>query len=89
MTIGFAFILACLVLVPCVFLFSGRDTDHLKAICKECQRDALLDWTDKDLIAAEHDAARPVKPQRKHSPSTPPSESKPCPVNHSSSLLLK
>ena len=60
MTVGFAFILACLILVPCVFLFSGRDTDHLKAIRKECQRDALLDWTDKDLIAAEHDAARPA-----------------------------
>ena len=70
MTIGFAFILACFILVPCVFLFSGSDTDHLKAIRKECQRDALLDWTDKDLIAAEHNAARPVKPQRKHSPAT-------------------
>ena len=70
MTIGFAFILACLILVPCVFLFSGRDTDHLKAIRKECQRDALLDWTDKDLIAAEHDAARPAKPQRNLPPAT-------------------
>ena len=70
MTIGFAFILACLVLVPCVFLFSGRDTNHLKAIRKECQRDALLDWTDKDLIAAEHNAARPAKPYLTHSPAT-------------------
>ena len=70
MTIGFAFILACLILVPCVFLFSGRDTDHLKAIRKECQRDALLDWTDKDLIAAEHDAARPARRPLKHSPAT-------------------
>ena len=68
MTIGFAFIIACLVLVPCVFLFSGSDTDHLKAIRKECQRDALLDWTDKDLIAAEHDAARPARPHPAHSP---------------------
>jgi hypothetical protein len=70
MTIGCAFLLACLILVPCVFLFSGSDTDHMKAIRKECRRDALLDWTDKDLIAAEHNAARPVKPQRKHSPFT-------------------
>ena len=70
MTIGFAFIIACLVLVPCVFLFSVRDTDHLKAIRKECQRDALLDWTDKDLIAAEHDAAHPAKPYLSHSPAT-------------------
>ena len=70
MTIGFAFILACLILVPCVFLFSGSDTNHLKVIRKECQRDALLDWTDKDLIAAEHDAARPVNQYSAHSPAT-------------------
>ena len=70
MTNGFAFILACLILVPCVFLFSGSDTDHPEAIRKECRRDALLDWTDKDLIAAEHNAARPVKPQRNLSPAT-------------------
>ncbi|MBP3210424.1 MAG: hypothetical protein J6M64_11065 [Oscillospiraceae bacterium] len=70
MTIGFAFILACLILVPCVFLFSGSDTDHPEAIRKECRRDALLDWTDKDLIAAEQDAACPVKEYSVHSPAT-------------------
>lgn len=67
MTIGFAFIIACLILVPCVFLFSGRDTNHLKAIRKECQRDALLDWTDKDLIAAEQNAACPANTKLQHS----------------------
>ena len=70
MTIGFAFIIACLVLVPCVFLFSGSDTDHPEAIRKECRRDAQLDWTDKDLIAAEQNAARPAKTNLQHSPAT-------------------
>ena len=70
MTIGFAFILACLILVPCVFLFSGSDTDHPEAIRKECRRDSLLDWTDNDLIAAEQNAARPVKEYSAHSPAT-------------------
>ena len=70
MTIGFAFILACLILVPCVFLFSGSDTDHPEAIRKECRRDALLDWTDKDLIAVEQDAARPAKTNLQHSPAS-------------------
>ena len=67
MTIGFAFILACIILVPCVFLFSGSDTDHMKAIRKECRRDSQLDWTDKDLIAAEQNAARPANTKLQHS----------------------
>ena len=70
MTIGFAFILACLILVPCVFLFSCSETDNLKAIRKECRRDSQLDWTDQDLIAAEQDAARPAKTNLQHSPAT-------------------
>lgn len=70
MTIGFAFILACLILVPCVFLFSGSDTDHPEAIRKECRRDSQLDWTDNDLIAAEQNAARPAKTNLQHSPAS-------------------
>ena len=80
MTIGFAFILACLILVPCVFLFSGSDTDHPEAIRKECRRDALLDWTDKDLIATEQDAAYPANTKLQHSPATVRIETVDCDV---------
>ena len=85
MTIGFAFILACLILVPCVFLFSGRDTDHLKAIRKECQRD----WTGQTKTSSQPSMTLHALQNRNESTPLPPSESKPCPVNHSSSLLLK
>ena len=44
-----------------VFLFAGKDTDHRNALRRECQREALLDWTDKEILSSLHDnTLRPV-----------------------------
>ena len=59
-------LLAC---IPLVFLFAGKDTNHRNAIRLECQREALLDWTDKDLLATERDNT--LRPERKPVPALP------------------
>ncbi len=67
---GTVLILTLLACLPLVFLFAGKDTDHRNAVRRECQRDALLDWTDKDLLAAEHDGAlRPARAPKQAAPS--------------------
>ena len=44
-----------------VFLFAGKDTDHRNALRRECQREALLDLTDKEILSSLHDnTLRPV-----------------------------
>ena len=57
---GAAFILTALICIPFTFLFAARDTDHLKAIRRECQQDALLDWTDKDVLSSLHSPHTPA-----------------------------
>ena len=63
--IGFYFTVLILVMVPLVFLFAGVDTTHQRAERKQCQKDALLDWTDKDLLAAEHGSQSRKKAEQK------------------------
>ena len=63
---GTVIILTLLACIPLLFLFAGKDTDHFNAIRRECQKDALLDWTDKDILAAEHDST--IRPKRTFSP---------------------
>ena len=70
--IGTAIILTILACIPLTLLFAGRDTNHRNAIRRECQKDALLDWTDKDLLASLHEPAFSSIPNNKlgavHSP---------------------
>ena len=67
--IGTVLILSLLACIPLVFLFAGKDTDHRNAIRRECQREALLDWTDKEILSSLHDST--LRPVRKPSPAAP------------------
>ena len=51
---GIVFILGLLVLIPFSFIAAGGDSEHTYAACRQRQREAELDWTDKDILAAEH-----------------------------------
>ena len=66
---GTVLILSLLACIPLVFLFAGKDTDHRNAIRRECQREALLDWTDKEILSSLHDST--LCPARKPSPALP------------------
>ena len=66
---GTVLILSLLACIPLVFLFAGKDTDHRNAIRRECQREALLDWTDKEILSSLHDST--LRPARKSSPALP------------------
>ena len=67
---GTVIILSLLACIPLVFLFAGKDTDHRNAIRHECQREALLDWTDKEILSSLHDSTlRPVRTPSSASPS--------------------
>ena len=52
--IGLYFVIFILAMIPLVFLGAGQDTTHRRAVRKQCRKDVLLDWTDKDALAAEH-----------------------------------
>ena len=52
--IGFYFVIFILAMIPMVFLFAGKDTTQRHAERKQRQTEALLDWTDKAVLAAEH-----------------------------------
>ena len=67
--IGTVLILSLLACIPLVFLFAGKDTDHRNAIRRECQREALLDWTDKEILSSLHDST--LRPAHKPSPALP------------------
>ena len=67
--IGTVLILSLLACIPLVFLFAGKDTDHRNAIRRECQREALLDWTDKEILSSLH--ADTLRPAHKPSPALP------------------
>ena len=67
--LGTVLILSLLACIPLVFLFSGKDTDRRNAIRRECQREALLDWTDKEILSSLHDST--LRPARKLSPALP------------------
>lgn len=54
--IGLYFVIFILAMIPLVFLGAGQDTTRQRAIKKQCRKDVLLDWTDKDALAAERDA---------------------------------
>ena len=56
--IGLYFVIFILAMIPLVFLGAGQDTTHRRAVRKQCRKDVLLDWTDKDALAAEHNDAR-------------------------------
>ena len=59
--ISVVIVLTLLACIPLVFLFAGNDTDHRNALRRECQREALLDWTDKEILSSLHDnTLRPV-----------------------------
>ena len=64
-SIGFYFVIFILASIPFVFLGAGKDTTHTRAVRKQCRQDALLDWTDKDALAAEHDEQTTPRPQPK------------------------
>ena len=53
-SIGLYFVIFILASIPFVFLGAGKDTTHQRAVRKQCYQDALLDWTNKDALAAEH-----------------------------------
>ena len=67
--IGTVIILSLLACIPLVFLFAGKDTDHRSAVRRECQREALLDWTDKEILSSLHDST--LRPIRTPSPASP------------------
>ena len=73
--IGTAVLLTILACIPLMLLFAGRDTNHWNAIRRECQEDALLDWTDKDTLAAQHNAALRPAYSLSPAPKTIPVES--------------
>ena len=56
--IGLYFVISILAMIPLVFLGAGQDTTRQRAVRKQCRKDVLLDWTDKDALAAEHQNAR-------------------------------
>ena len=58
--IGFYFVILVLVMIPLVFLGAGRDTTRQRAERKQRQVEALLDWTDKDILHGEE----PHTPER-------------------------
>ena len=60
-SIGLYFVIFILASIPFVFLGAGKDTTHTRAVRKQCRQDALLDWTDKDALAAEHHDARETR----------------------------
>ncbi len=60
-SIGLYFVIIILASIPFVFLGAGKDTTHRRAVRKQCLQDALLDWTDKDALAAEHHDARETR----------------------------
>ena len=63
--IGLYFVIFILAMIPLVFLGAGQDTTRQRAVRKQCRKDVLLDWTDKDALAAEHDDTQaPVKPAK-------------------------
>ena len=53
--ISVVIVLTLLACIPLVLLFAGKDTDHHNALRRECQREALLDWTDKEILSTLHD----------------------------------
>ena len=63
-SIGLYFVIFILAMIPLVFLGAGKDTTRQRAVRKQCRKDVLLDWTDKDALAAEHDQTAP-RAQRK------------------------
>ena len=60
-SIGLYFVIFILASIPFVFLGAGKDTTRQRAVRKQCYQDALLDWTDKDALAAEHHDARETR----------------------------
>ena len=67
--ISVVIVLTLLACIPLVFLFAGKDTDHHNALRRECQREALLDWTDKEILSSLHDST--LRSARKPSPAAP------------------
>ena len=61
--IGLYFVIFILAMIPLVFLGAGQDTTHRRAVRKQCRKDVLLDWTDKDALAAEHDELTAPRPR--------------------------
>ena len=58
-TFGLCFVLGILLMLPLVFCCAGKDTERRYASGRERQEEAMMDWTDKKVIAAEHaDAER-------------------------------
>ena len=52
-TIGIYFVIAVLAMIPLTLIGAGKDTTHKRAERKERQKEALLEWTDKDAVHGE------------------------------------
>ena len=57
---GFYFVILVLAMIPLTLLGAGRDTTHKRAERKERQKEALLEWTDKDAVHEETKDTIPV-----------------------------
>ena len=64
-SIGLYFVIFILAMIPLVFLGAGKDTTRQRAVRKQCRKDVLLDWTDKDALGAEHETQSTPRMQRK------------------------
>ena len=53
-SVGIVFILGLLGLIPFSFVGAGCDTERTHASRVQRQREAAMEWTDKDILAAEH-----------------------------------
>lgn len=53
-SVGIVFILGLLGLIPFSFIGAGCDTERMHASRLQRQREAAMEWTDKDVLAAEH-----------------------------------
>ena len=53
-SVGIVIILGLLVLIPFSFVGAGCDTERTHASRVQRQREAAMEWTDKDILVAEH-----------------------------------
>ena len=52
-SIGLYFVIFILAMIPVAFLGAGKDTTRQHAERKQRQKEALLDWTDKNILHGE------------------------------------
>ena len=67
-SVGLYFVIFILAMIPLVFLGAGQDTTRQRTVRKQCRKDVLLDWTDKNILHGEELHGTPEKEIR---PSVP------------------